>query len=76
MVTHCILRPIASDNGVIREGEEGGGSHAQLIHSKHSQADRLTREGNNLASNRQKLMGGCSNYYNSNNIIIPDFELF
>ena len=57
MVTHCVLRPIASDNGIIGEGEKGGGSHAQLIHSKHSQADRLTREGNHLAKQQTEIDG-------------------
>ena len=58
MTTHHILRPIASDNGVIRESEEGGGSHAQLIHGEHSQADHLTREGNHLAKQRTEVDTG------------------
>ncbi len=48
MAAHRILRPIARDNGVVRESKEGGGSHTQLIHGKCSEADGLTGESNNL----------------------------
>lgn len=55
MSAHRILRPIHSDNGVIRESEEGRGSHAQFIHCKYSQAECLTRESNHLQSVSQSV---------------------
>lgn len=48
MGAHCVLRSILSDDGVIRESEEGGGSHAQFIHGMCTKRDSLTREGNHL----------------------------
>jgi hypothetical protein len=48
MAAHHILRSVTSDNGVVRESKEGGGSHTQLIHGKRSEADGLTGKSNDL----------------------------